>query len=129
MLGNIRFIGELFKKEMLTARIMHTCIMKLLNEKKNPDEEDVEALCKLMATIGRLIDRPDAKSHMDAYFKRIQGLSVNKSISSRHRFMCQDVLEMRSKGWRERRKQEGPKKIGDVHKDACLLYTSPSPRD
>ena len=36
MLGNIRFIGELFKKEMLTARIMHTCIMKLLNEKKNP---------------------------------------------------------------------------------------------
>ncbi|ACO62164.1 predicted protein, partial [Micromonas commoda] len=118
MLGNIRFIGELFKKEMLTARIMHTCIMKLLNEKKNPDEEDVEALCKLMATIGRLIDRPDAKSHMDAYFKRIQGLSVNKSISSRHRFMCQDIMEMRSKGWRERRKQEGPKKIEDVHKDA-----------
>ena len=119
MLGNIRFIGELFKKEMLTARIMHTCIMKLLNEKKNPDEEDVEALCKLMATIGRLIDRPDAKSHMDAYFKRIQGLSVNKSISSRHRFMCQDIMEMRSKGWRERRKQEGPKKIEDVHKDAA----------
>ena len=119
MLGNIRFIGELFKKEMLTARIMHTCIMKLLNEKKNPDEEDVEALCKLMATIGRLIDRPDAKSHMDAYFKRIQGLSANQAISSRHRFMCQDIMEMRSKGWRERRKQEGPKKIEDVHKDAA----------
>ena len=98
MLGNIRFIGELFKKEMLTARIMHTCIMKLLNEKKNPDEEDVEALCKLMATIGRLIDHARAKDHMDAYFRRIDGLSKNKTISSRHRFMCQDVIEMRQKG-------------------------------
>jgi translation initiation factor 4G len=55
---------------------------------------------------------------MDAYAARIHGLSKNQTISSRHRFMCQDVLEMRQKGWRERRKQEGPKKIGDVHKDA-----------
>ena len=34
MLGNIRFIGELFKKQMLTERIMHTCIMKLLRKTK-----------------------------------------------------------------------------------------------
>ena len=29
-LGNIRFIGELFKKKMITERIMHECIKKLL---------------------------------------------------------------------------------------------------
>jgi len=46
-------------------------------------------------------------------------LSRNMTISSRHRFMCQDIMEMRSKGWRERRKQEGPKKIDDLHKDAA----------
>lgn len=55
MLGNIKFIGELFKKSMLTERIMHTCIMKLLGETTNPDEEDVEALCKLLSTIGRAL--------------------------------------------------------------------------
>ena len=119
MLGNIRFIGELFKKQMLTERIMHTCIMKLLGETKNPDEEDVEALCKLLSTIGGQLDHARAKDHMDAYFRRIDGLSKNKTISSRHRFMCQDVIEMRQKGWRERRKQEGPKKIEDVHRDAA----------
>ena len=118
MLGNIRFIGELFKKQMLSERIMHTCIQKLLSDPEKPDEEDVEALCKLLSTIGGQLDHQKAKSHMDAYANRILGLSKNQTISSRHRFMCQDVLEMRSKGWRERRKQEGPKKIGDVHRDA-----------
>ena len=118
MLGNIRFIGELFKKQMLTERIMHTCVVKLL-PLENPDEEDVEALCKLLSTIGSQLDHARAKEHMDAYFRRIEGLSRSKEISSRHRFMCQDVIEMRGKGWRERRKQEGPKKIEDVHRDAA----------
>jgi len=120
MLGNIRFIGELFKKEMLTERIMHTCIMKLLGEnEKPPNEEDVEALCKLMATVGGRLDHQKAKAYMDAYFRRMDLLSKNtEALSSRHRFMLQDVIEMRAKNWRERRKEEGPKKIEDVHRDA-----------
>lgn len=120
MLGNIRFIGELFKKQMLTERIMHTCIMKLLGDKpeKIPNEEDVEALCKLMTTVGGQLDHQKAKAYMDAYFRRMDSLSKTNELSSRHRFMLQDVIDMRSKGWRERRKQEGPKKIEDVHRDA-----------
>ena len=41
-----RFIGELYKLGMLTARIMHECVRKLLNS--NPsDEESLECLCRL----------------------------------------------------------------------------------
>ena len=58
------------------------------------------------------------KDHMNAYFKRVEGLTKCMVISSRHRFMCQDLIEMRKMGWRERRKQEGPKKIEEVHRDA-----------
>jgi translation initiation factor 4G len=119
MLGNIKFIGELYRKSMLTERIMHTCIMKLLGDHQIPDEEDVEALCKLLTTIGGQLDHVRAKEHMDAYFRRIDQLSKNMGISSRHRFMCQDIKEMRSKNWRVRRKEDGPKKIEDVHKDAA----------
>ena len=119
MLGNIRFIGELFKKSMLTERIMHTCIMKLLGEgEKTPNEEDVEALCKLMTTVGGQLDHQKAKAYMDAYFRRMEVLSKSEEMSSRHRFMLQDVIDTRAKGWRERRKEEGPKKIEDVHRDA-----------
>eukprot|EP01018_Ginkgo_biloba_P033520 Gb_34242 [translate_table: standard] len=118
MLGNIRFIGELYKKSMLTERIMHECIKTLLGEYQNPDDEDVEALCKLMSTIGYMIDRSKAREHIDAYFNRMTKLSNNQKLSSRLRFMLKDVIDLRKNGWQQRRKVEGPKKIEDVHRDA-----------
>ncbi|XP_062227433.1 eukaryotic translation initiation factor 4G-like [Phragmites australis] len=119
MLGNIRLIGELYKKKMLTERIMHECINKLLGEYQNPDEEDLEALCKLMSTIGEMIDHPRSKVHMDFYFDLIQKLSENSTLSSRIRFMLEDVIDLRKNKWRQRRKVEGPKKIEEVRRDAA----------
>ncbi|CAL0305964.1 unnamed protein product [Lupinus luteus] len=118
MLGNIRLIGELYKKRMLTERIMHECIKKLLGQYQDPDEEDIEALCKLMSTIGEMIDHPKAKIHIDAYFERIKMLSNNMNLSSRVRFMLKDSIDLRKNKWQERRKVEGPKKIDEVHRDA-----------
>eukprot|EP00951_Prasinocladus_malaysianus_P031363 scaffold300056_cov49-Prasinocladus_malaysianus.AAC.2 len=104
MLGNIQFIGQLYKKKMLTERIMHECIVKLLGEVASPEPEDVECLCKLMTTIGQQIDVPKSKSHMEIYFKRIGQLAQNKTLESRLRFMLQDVVDLRRNGWVERRK-------------------------
>ncbi|RLM73499.1 hypothetical protein C2845_PM15G16160 [Panicum miliaceum] len=118
MLGNIRLIGELYKKKMLTERIMHECINKLLGEYQNPDEEDLEALCKLMSTIGEMIDHSRAKVHMDFYFDLIQKLSENLKLSPRIRFMLEDVIDLRKNKWRQRRKVEGPKKIDEIRRDA-----------
>jgi len=57
-IGNIRFIGELFKLKMLTEAIMHDCVVKLL---KNHDEESQECLCRLLTTIGKDLDFEKAK--------------------------------------------------------------------
>lgn len=120
MLGNIRLIGELYKKRMLTERIMHECIKKLLGQyQNNPDEENIEALCKLMSTIGEMIDHPKAKEHMDAYFDIMGQLSNNMKLSSRVRFMLKDAIDLRKNKWQQRRKVEGPKKIEEVHRDAA----------
>ncbi|PKA50278.1 Eukaryotic translation initiation factor 4G [Apostasia shenzhenica] len=119
MLGNIRLIGELYKKKMLTERIMHECIKKLLGQYQNPDEENIEALCKLMSTIGEMIDHSKAREHMDAYFDMMGMLSTNQKLSSRVRFMLRDTIDLRRNKWQQRRKVEGPKKIEDVHKDAA----------
>ncbi|MQL98938.1 hypothetical protein Taro_031655 [Colocasia esculenta] len=119
MLGNIRLIGELYKKRMLTERIMHECIKKLLGNYQDPDEENIEALCKLMSTIGEMIDHPKAKEHMDAYFDRMAKLSTNQKLSSRVRFMLRDSIDLRRNKWQQRRKVEGPKKIEEVHRDAA----------
>ncbi|KAM7277517.1 hypothetical protein ACFE04_019383 [Oxalis oulophora] len=128
MLGNIRLIGELYKKRMLTERIMHECIKKLLGEYESPDEENVEALCKLMSTIGDMIDHPKAKEHMDAYFERMKVMSNNMNLSSRVRFMLRDSIELRLNKWQQRRKIEGPKKIEEVHRDAAQERQSQASR-
>ncbi|XP_062189225.1 eukaryotic translation initiation factor 4G-like isoform X2 [Phragmites australis] len=119
MLGNIRLIGELYKKRMLTERIMHECIKKLLGNYQDPDEENIEALCKLMSTIGEMIDHSKAKEHMDAYFDIMQKMSTSKKLSSRVRFMLRDSIDLRKNKWQQRRKVEGPKKIEEVHRDAA----------
>ncbi|XVE76798.1 hypothetical protein DITRI_Ditri13aG0009500 [Diplodiscus trichospermus] len=119
MLGNIRLIGELYKKKMLTERIMHECIKKLLGEYENPDEEDVEALCILMSTIGEMIDHPKAKVYVDAYFERMAKLSNNMKLSPRVRFKLKDAIDLRKNKWQQRPKVEGPSQNEGVY--GCLL--------
>ena len=58
-LGNIRFIGELFKLKMLSETIMHKCITRLL--KSSSDEESLECFGKLIIITGKDLDKPEAK--------------------------------------------------------------------
>ena len=58
MLSRFRFIGELFKLQMLTEKIMHECVMSLV---KSTDEESLECLCRLLATIGKSLDIEKSK--------------------------------------------------------------------
>ncbi|KAF8678776.1 ARM repeat-containing protein [Rhizoctonia solani] len=101
-LGLVRFIGELFKLQMLTERIMHECIKKLLSNVVNPEEEEIESLCKLLTTVGQSLDNPKARNHMDIYFERMQEMAKGSSINSRMQFMLQDVIELRARHWQAR---------------------------
>lgn len=56
---SFRFIGELFKLNMLIEPIMHECIKKLLAQ---GDEESLECLCRLLKTIGKELDEKGSKS-------------------------------------------------------------------
>jgi len=119
-LGNIKFIGELFKLSMLSEKIMHQCVGKLLfSNFENPEEEDLESLCNLMKTIGKKLDNNEkAQKHMNLYFEKIEELSKRKSIPSRIRFMLQDVYELRKDHWKSRTVAQGPKTIAQIHQDA-----------
>uniref|UniRef100_A0AAQ4QSW2 Eukaryotic translation initiation factor 4 gamma, 1a n=1 Tax=Gasterosteus aculeatus aculeatus TaxID=481459 RepID=A0AAQ4QSW2_GASAC len=114
-LGNIKFIGELFKLKMLTEAIMHDCVVKLL---KNHDEESLECLCRLLSTIGKDLDFEKAKPRMDQYFTQMDKIIKEKKTSSRIRFMLQDVIDLRRCSWVPRRGDQGPKTIDQIHKEA-----------
>ncbi|KAL1695925.1 armadillo-type protein [Schizophyllum commune] len=89
-LGLIRFIGELFKLQMLSERIMHKCVQKLLlGNVDNPEEEEIESLCKLVTTGGELLDTRRGHAHMDVYFARMKELTKMLTVSPRLRFLLQ----------------------------------------
>jgi len=123
-LGNIRFIGELFKLKMLTEPIMHDCICKLLSKKeaKQPDkhdEESLECLCRLLSTIGKDLDHDKSKAKIDSYFREMEKIVKNKkTATSRVRFMLMDVVELRKCNWVPRRDDNAPKTIDQIHKQA-----------
>jgi translation initiation factor 4G len=129
MLGNIKFIGELYKKSMIKENIMHYCINSLLKfeklkdgrliDKKNDemDEEDHEAVCKLFTTIGEKIDKDKNKTQMKSYFKKIVALSQDNTLPSRSRFMYKDLIEVRANKWKLRREQETAKTLQEIKKD------------
>ncbi|KAL0978498.1 hypothetical protein UPYG_G00171280 [Umbra pygmaea] len=116
-IGNIKFIGELFKLKMLTEAIMHDCVVKLL---KNHDEESLECLCRLLTTIGKDLDFEKAKPRMDQYFNQMEKIVKERKTSSRIRFMLQDVIDLRLHDWVSRRADQGPKTIEQIHKEAKI---------
>ncbi|TPX67204.1 hypothetical protein SpCBS45565_g03917 [Spizellomyces sp. 'palustris'] len=118
VLGNIRFIGELFIQSLITEKIMHQCIQQLLKNVTDPEEEDVESLCKLLTTIGARMDHSKAKGHFEAYFARIEELTKNVKLSARIRFMLLDLIDLRKEGWKARNAPTGPKTIAEIRAEA-----------
>lgn len=120
MLGNIKFIGELGKLEILHESILHRCIQQLLEKKKKRTArdmaEDLECLCQIMKTCGRILDTDKAKSLMNQYFERMAILATNQELPSRIRFMLEDVIELRRKKWipRKMASSDSPRTIQQI---------------
>lgn len=120
-LGLVQFIGELFKLGMLTERIMHECVRKLLDFKDEPDEAEIESLSKLLRTIGGNLDSTE-KGHafMNAYFERITNLTQVPDLPSRLKFMLMDIVDLRKKQWAEKEGLKGPKTLDEIRAEVSF---------
>ena len=72
-LGNIHFIGELYKLKMLTARVIHECVKRLLKE---IDEESLESLCRLLTTLGKELELETNSRLVDARANSVSKLEI-----------------------------------------------------
>lgn len=121
-LGLVQFIGELFKLGMLTERIMHECVRKLLEFQGIPDEAEIESLTKLLRTIGGNLDSTDkGRGMMDAYFQRIQTIQDLPDLPSRLKFMLLDVVDLRRAHWESKEANKGPKTLKEIQAEVCLI--------
>lgn len=129
VLGNIRFIGELYKVGLLKVKVMRDCIETLLKikelddgnlvdeDEEDMDEEDHEAVCKLFQTIGFTFEGSKARDFIEIYFQKIERFSNDKKLPARTRFMYKDLIELRQNRWKARREQETAKTLDEIKQD------------
>ncbi|KAF1959857.1 hypothetical protein CC80DRAFT_545287 [Byssothecium circinans] len=126
-LGLIQFIGELYKLNMLTLRIMHECVLKLLDFEGLPDESAVESLTKLLRTVGGTMYTADAGPKMldagpkmlDVYFQRIEKIMNMEGLNSRLKFMLMDLCDLRRSNWVSKDAGKGPMTLQEIHQQAA----------
>lgn len=119
-LGLIQFIGELYKLRMLTLRIMHECVLKLLDFEGMPDESAIESLVKLLRTVGSTMEQEESGPKMlQVYFERIQKIMNYEGLPSRLKFMLLDIVDLRKAGWKSKDANKGPKTIAEIHQEAA----------
>jgi hypothetical protein len=125
-LGNITFIAELYKRNMLKANIMLECIDLL--EGRNADEEEEAAgaaapspkreaateegllcLCRLIITAGQRLEAEseDVRARIDLCFAHLDAFILDKATySSKVRFALMDLRDLRKAGWIARKVQQ-----------------------
>ncbi|KIY45095.1 ARM repeat-containing protein [Fistulina hepatica ATCC 64428] len=105
--------------KMLTERIMHECVKKLLGNVDNPEGNEIESLSELLSTVGRLLDVPKAKSHVDIYFTRMTEVTKSPNVSSCMQLMLQNVIELRQRNWIARNQVASPTTLAHIHEQAA----------
>lgn len=98
LVSTVRFIGELYKLEMLTTNIMNNCISVLIHEattggspsNSNQANEKLECLCKLLTTVGRELeckttantDTPSNKVHSQQHLDLTNYMNQLRAIAN-----------------------------------------------
>lgn len=118
--GTVRFIGELFKFNMLNPGVMMRCIQTLIAQRT---DDKLECACKLLQTVGQKLEttKQETKSAMNGFFDTLQSIVNGKDskVCSRVRFMIQDVVELKRNKWVPRKNDitVNPKTMDQIQKE------------
>jgi len=127
-LGNTIFIGKLYMQNLIHESIIIKCIDILWS---NPQDEDYEAVCSLLATVGKKIDASPSeniKKAMTGTFDRIVKTIHENKVIPRIRFALMDLVELRTNMWVPRRMKESAKALSEIHKTSDAKPSTPTSR-
>lgn len=123
-LGNMKLIGQLLVKGMLSSDLFVECCEALLS-KHSQCPEALEALVALMMVAGPKFDDCACPFYLKLgrILADMSALSKDKSVPARLRFLMRDVLEARDAGWPWSRVgvKEAPAKLDKVRQDAEVV--------
>lgn len=99
--STITFIGELFVEGMAPLAIIYICLDALMDTSTSLEEDQVEAFCALLTTVGASLKDPDSKDKnvLPACLELLKTWSKTKALAGRIRFGCMDVLDLAKANW------------------------------
>jgi hypothetical protein len=107
VLANMKFIGQLFMRQLITSRIIGYVLVSMVQSPDSlPEEHMIECTCELLAAVGQSLETSaygqdrvtkvcdrllDLKTRLDA--------NATQAYCKRIQFRIQDVLEMKEANW------------------------------
>lgn len=127
-LGLVRFIGFLYRLNLLTGKMMFECFRRLMKDlTENVSEETLESLVELLTTVGEQFENDSFSTGkgtlegsvlFDKLFQLIQSIIDEGKICNRVKFKLIDVKELREdKHWNSEKANQGPKTIQQIHEE------------
>ncbi|GFP65326.1 eukaryotic initiation factor 4F subunit p150 [Saccharomyces cerevisiae] len=127
-LGLVRFIGFLYRLNLLTGKMMFECFRRLMKDlTDSPSEETLESVVELLNTVGEQFETDSFRTGqatlegsqlLDSLFGILDNIIQTAKISSRIKFKLIDIKELRhDKNWNSDKKDNGPKTIQQIHEE------------
>jgi len=126
-LANMKFIGNLFLRKLLSIKVMGSIVEDLIGRVGStlPEEHKIECVCELLQAIGYTIDSMPQGSDLMSQFcarlvslKSAVGSSGKAAYSRRIQFQIQDLMDLRSRGWEKKQFKEQAKTKDEVRREA-----------
>jgi len=126
MLANMKFIGNLFLRELLAVKVVGQVVHDLIGIKESlPEEHMIECVCELLQAIGHTLDGTQHGKLLMSQFsarlmelKRCSSPDGSAAFSKRIQFQIQDLLDLRQNSWQKKLFKEQAKTKEEVRKDA-----------
>ena len=81
--GLLKLVGELFKQELISEHNLYLIFETIFESVDRPREQKLNALCMLLSAVGRILDKPGARSQLDTYLARVKELAYGSDSSTR----------------------------------------------
>ncbi|KAF1788601.1 Armadillo-type fold [Phytophthora cactorum] len=135
--SNVGFVGELFRRQLLTENIMHVCVAMMLDDEVKPQAEIIEAACGLLNLVSwDLLDgsSPASRRTMDEYFAVLIRIQENCELPDRVKMLISGVRDdvlgqlktVRAGGWIKNRQDSSSASSTPVTSPAKATDTSES---
>lgn len=118
LMGYMKFIGELWKVNVIRPKVVGTCIVKLL-ELAEADEEYLECCCNLLQTIGPMMDSKnqkltnEQKNIVNSWYRTLETKKLLSNVSTRIAMTIENLIDQRLNKWKGHSKS-GELKVIDV---------------